>query len=77
MGLRTENLYVFASQEDMYALYCFLEERMADYLKMGTRMPPEQLYKVMSAMYALKDATLKLQEGEIVDPRAAESAKPA
>lgn len=61
---------VRAPAEDLYALFCFCEERMADNLRMGTRMPPAQLRKLLNAMYELGDATLRLQPGEIVLPPA-------
>ena len=57
-----------ASQEDLYRLFLFCEERMADNLRMGTRMPPIELHKLMCAMYALRDATMQLQAGEQVEP---------
>ena len=57
-----------APPEDLYRLFLFCEERMADNLRMGTRMEPEQLYKLMQAMYALRDASLALQPGEVVTP---------
>lgn len=57
-----------APQEDLYRLFLFCEERMADNLRMGTRMPPIELHKLMCAMYALRDATMQLQAGEQVEP---------
>ena len=59
-----------APAEELYRLYRFCEERMADNLKSGTRMQPEELYRLMGAMYALRDATLRLQQGELVEPPA-------
>lgn len=59
-----------APQEDLYRLFLFCEERMADNLRMGTRMPPIELHKLMCAMYALRDATMQLQAGEQVLPPA-------
>ena len=56
-----------APQEDLYRLFLFCEERMADNLRMGTRMPPIELHKLMCAMYALRDATMQLQAGEQVE----------
>lgn len=61
-----EGVLIHAPQEDVYALFLFCEEMMRDCLRAGTRMEPEQLYRLMSAMYALKDASLRLQEGETV-----------
>lgn len=57
-----------APAEELYRLYRFCEERMADNLRTGTRMQPEELYRLMGAMYALRDATLRLQPGEVVEP---------
>ena len=57
-----------APAEELYRLYRFCEERMADNLRTGTKMQPEELYRLMGAMYALRDATLRLQPGEIVEP---------
>lgn len=62
-----EGVLIHAPQEDVYALFLFCEEMMRDCLRAGTRMEPEQLYRLMSAMYALKDASLRLQEGEKVE----------
>lgn len=56
-----------APAEELYRLYSFCEERMADNLRTGTRMQPEELYRLMGAMYALRDATLRLQQGEVVE----------
>lgn len=67
-GYENEFVVVNAKAEELYRLFLFCEERMADNLELGTRMPPEELYKIMQAMYALRDASLKLQEGEIVCP---------
>lgn len=49
-----------APQEDMYRLFLFCEERMAENLVEGTRMPPDELHKLLSAMYALKEASLRM-----------------
>lgn len=73
-----EGVMVNADPVELYRLYLFCEERMADNLRMGTRMEPEQLYKLMQAMYALRDASLALQPGEVVTPQeAAQDGKPA
>lgn len=53
-----------APQEELYRLFLFCEERMADSLRMGIWMAPEQLHKLLTAMYALRDASLAMQEGE-------------
>ena len=45
-----EGVMVNADPVELYRLYLFCEERMADNLRMGTRMEPEQLYKLMQAM---------------------------
>lgn len=72
------HVVVHAEPEDLYRLFLFCEERMADGLRMGTRMPPEELCKLMQAMYALRDASLALQPGEVVMPQEAEQdGKPA
>lgn len=64
-----EGVFVYASQEELYRLFLFAEERLADNLNRGTRMQPADLYKLMQAMYALRDATLQVQIGEVVTPR--------
>ena len=64
------HVVVHTEPEDLYRLFLFCEERMADNLKTGTRMPPEELYKLMQAMYALRDASLAMQPGEAVLPQA-------
>lgn len=63
-----EGVLVKTSPVEMYRLFLFCEERMTDNLKMGTRLPPEELYKVLQAMYALRDASLALQPGEATQP---------
>lgn len=60
---------VHAEPEDLYRLFLFCEEMMADTLQRGTRTAPEELYKLMKAMYALRDATLAMQPGEVVNPQ--------
>ncbi len=64
-----DDVMVHAEPEDLHRLYLFCEERMADTLRMGTWMTPEELYKLMQAMYALRDASLALQPGEAVNPQ--------
>ena len=59
-----EGVLVKAEPEELYRIFCFCEERLADNLERGTKMQPEELYKLMTAMYALRDATLALQPGE-------------
>lgn len=61
---KEEGVHVRAEQEDLYRVFLFAEERLADNLTQGTQMPPEQLYKLMTAMYALRDACLAMQPGE-------------
>lgn len=71
--IENQGVTVKAQQEDLYRVFLFCEERMADNLKKGTVMTPEELYKLMQAMYALRDATLQLQTGEVVEPPAKDS----
>lgn len=59
-----EGVLIHAPQEDLYGLFLFCEEMMRDCLRAGTRMEPEQLYRLMKAMYALQEASLVVQEGE-------------
>lgn len=61
---KEEGVHVRAEQEDLYRVFLFAEERLADNLTQGTQMPPEQLYKLMTAMYALRDACLVMRKGE-------------
>lgn len=63
-----DGVLVDAQQEDLYRVFLFCEERMADNLQHGTAMPPEELYRLMKAMYALRDAALRAQEGEQIAP---------
>lgn len=72
MGMANESasngVLVNAQPEDLYRLFLFAEERLQDNLRLGTRMPAEELYKLMQTMYAMRDAALALQPGEEVSP---------
>lgn len=57
-----------APPEELYRLFLFAEERLQDNLRLGTRMPAEELYRLMQTLYAMRDAALALQPGEVVAP---------
>lgn len=69
-GVAREGVLVAADPVEIYRVFLFAEERLADNLRTGTQMEPEQLYKLMTALYALRDAALALQPWEVVTPQA-------
>lgn len=69
-GEAREGVLVAADPVEIYRVFLFAEEGLADNLKTGTQMEPEQLYKLMTALYALRDAALALQPGDVVTPQA-------
>lgn len=72
MGMANESasngVLVNATPEELYRLFLFAEERLQDNLRLGTRMPAEELYRLMQTLYAMRDAALALQPGEVVAP---------
>ena len=67
---KADYVTVEATPEELFGLFHFCECQIAECLRKGTIMDPKELYMIMNAMYALRDATLKLQDGEQVLPPA-------
>lgn len=65
-----ECVTVEATPEELYGLFHFCECQIAERLREGMVMDPAEMYKTLRALYALRDATLKLQDGEQVLPPA-------
>lgn len=59
---------VEATPEELYGLYHYCEILIEHRLRMGMTIETAALYKVLKALYALRDATLRLQPGEVVEP---------
>ena len=72
-----EQVVVNVSQEALYKAYLFFHERIVEYMRLGTRMSPEDLHEVMTVLFELQEASLALQPGETVLPPATEASKPA
>jgi hypothetical protein len=72
-----EYVMIKTTQEALYKAFLFFRERMAEYMRMGTRMSPEDLHEVMTVLFELQEASLALQPGENVLPPAPEASKPA
>lgn len=72
----TDNVVmVNVEQEDLYKFFLFAEERMEEYLFAGAMISPADVHKHLDVMYALKEAALRIQPGEVVQPYQGKHAK--
>lgn len=59
---------VYASQEDLYRVYMYCEEKLLEELIKGTSRSVAEINNLTRAMYALRKAALQKMPGETAAP---------
>lgn len=59
---------VYATQEDLYRVYMYCEEKLQEELNSGTTRSVAEINRLTRAMYAMREAALQKMPGEDFSP---------